>query len=75
MRSETASSWTHDGFRTAEVARLAGLDATLKPTMRVAGFDLSYSDEEMRSMLTAFEKILRSGFISMGANVEEFERQ
>jgi len=22
-----ASSWTHDGFRTAEVARLAGLDA------------------------------------------------
>jgi hypothetical protein len=26
-------------------------------------------------MLTAFEKILRSGFISMGANVEEFERQ
>jgi perosamine synthetase len=43
--------------------------------MRVAGFDLRYSDEEVRSIMAGFEKILRSGFISMGPNVEEFERE
>src|SRR5438093_2713347 len=43
--------------------------------MRVAGFDLRYSDEEVRSIMAGFEKILRSGFISMGRSVEEFERQ
>src|SRR5207244_6054473 len=43
--------------------------------MRVAGFDLRYSDEEVQSIMAGFEKILRGGFISMGRNVEEFERQ
>ena len=43
--------------------------------MRVAGFDLQYSDEEVRFVADRFEQILRSGFISMGPNVAEFERQ
>ena len=43
--------------------------------MRVAGFDLRYSDEEVQSIMAGFEETLRSGFISMGRNVEEFERQ
>src|SRR5262249_41972196 len=43
--------------------------------MRVAGFDLRYSDEEVRSIMAGFEKILRGGFISIGSNVEEFERE
>ena len=43
--------------------------------MRVAGFDLRYSEEEVQSIMAGFEKILRSGFISMGPNVEEFERE
>jgi perosamine synthetase len=43
--------------------------------MGVAGFDLKYSDEEVQSIMAGFEKILRTGFISMGRNVEEFERE
>jgi perosamine synthetase len=42
---------------------------------RVAGFDLRYSDSEVRSIAARFEEIIRSGFISMGRNVAEFERQ
>src|SRR5205814_7418312 len=45
-----------------------------KPT-RVAGFDLRYSDSEVRSIAARFEEVIRSGFISMGRNVAEFERQ
>ena len=45
-----------------------------KPT-RVAGFDLRYSDSEVRSIAAGFEEVIRSGFISMGRNVAEFERQ
>ena len=45
-----------------------------KPT-RVAGFDLRYSDSELRSITARFEEVIRSGFISMGRNVAEFERQ
>ncbi len=45
-----------------------------KPT-RVAGFDLRYSDSEVRSIAAGFEEVIRSGFISMGRNVVEFERQ
>src|SRR5262249_39951412 len=41
--------------------------------MRVAGFDLRYSDEEVRSIMAGFEKILRGGVINMGPKVEEFE--
>ncbi len=43
--------------------------------MRVAGFDLKYSDPEVRSITGGFEELIRSGFISMGRNVAEFERQ
>lgn len=43
--------------------------------MRVAGFDLKYSDTEVRSIAARFEEVIRSGFISMGRNVAEFERQ
>jgi perosamine synthetase len=43
--------------------------------MRVAGFDLRYSDMEVRSIAARFEEVIRSGFISMGRNVAEFERQ
>jgi perosamine synthetase len=42
---------------------------------RVAGFDLRYSDSEVRSIAARFEEVIRSGFISMGRNVAEFERQ
>jgi len=42
---------------------------------RVAGFDLRYSDSEVRSIAAGFEEVIRSGFISMGRNVAEFERQ
>ena len=42
---------------------------------RVAGFDLRYSDSEVRSIAARFEEVVRSGFISMGRNVAEFERQ
>jgi perosamine synthetase len=41
----------------------------------VAGFDLKYSDAEVRSIMERFEEVIRSGFISMGQNVAEFERQ
>lgn len=43
--------------------------------VRVAGFDLKYSDTQVRSITTRFEEVIRSGFISMGRNVAEFERQ
>ena len=43
--------------------------------LRVPGFDLKYSDAELRSIATGFEEVIRSGFISMGRNVAEFERQ
>jgi perosamine synthetase len=43
--------------------------------MQVAGFDLRYSDAEVRSIVARFEEVIRSGFISMGRNVAEFERQ
>ena len=43
--------------------------------MRVAGFDLQYPEEELRFAIERFEQILRSGFISMGPNVAEFERR
>lgn len=46
-----------------------------KPAMRVAGFDLKYSGDEVQSLMAGFEEILRTGFISMGRNVAEFERQ
>ena len=46
-----------------------------KQAMRVAGFDLKYPENEVQSLAAAFEQILRSGFISMGRNVAEFERQ
>jgi perosamine synthetase len=42
---------------------------------RVAGFDLKYSDAEVCSIMERFEDVIRSGFISMGRNVAEFERQ
>jgi len=42
---------------------------------RVAGFDLKYSEAEVRSIVERFEEVIRSGFISMGHNVAEFERQ
>jgi perosamine synthetase len=42
---------------------------------RVAGFDLKYSEGEVRSIMEGFEEVIRSGFISMGRNVAEFERQ
>ena len=51
------------------------MSAVVKQGMRVAGFDLKYSDEEVRSIMAGFEKILRTGFISMGRNVEQFERE
>ncbi|HET9368268.1 MAG TPA: DegT/DnrJ/EryC1/StrS family aminotransferase [Candidatus Udaeobacter sp.] len=48
----------------------------LAPTRtRVAGFDLKYSDAEVRSIMERFGELIRSGFISMGRNVAEFERQ
>ena len=43
--------------------------------MRVAAFDLQYPEEEVRFAADRMEQILRSGFISMGPNVAEFERQ
>ena len=49
---------------------------SLRPKLtRVAGFDLRYSDSEVRSIAARFEEVIRSGFISMGRNVAEFERQ
>ncbi len=46
-----------------------------KLAMRVAGFDLKYPGDEVQSLMAGFEEILRTGFISMGRNVAEFERQ
>jgi perosamine synthetase len=51
------------------------VSSPVKQSTRVAGFDLRYSDEEVQSIMAGFEETLRSGFISMGRNVEEFERQ
>ncbi len=51
------------------------MSSPVKQSTRVAGFDLRYSDEEVQSIMAGFEETLRSGFISMGRNVEEFERQ
>ena len=46
-----------------------------KQTMKVAGFDLRYPKEEVEMITAGFEQILKAGFISMGRNVAEFERQ
>jgi perosamine synthetase len=49
---------------------------SMLPTQtRVAGFDLKYSEAEERSIMKRFEEMIRGGFISMGRNVAEFERQ
>lgn len=42
--------------------------------MRIPGFDLKYSQEDIRSIMDEFGKILQSGFISMGSHVEQFEK-
>ena len=41
--------------------------------MRIYGFDLKYSQEDIQWMRDEFEKILSSGFISMGSRVKQFE--
>ena len=43
--------------------------------MNVAGFDLKYSPEDIAWLTKRFEGMLQRGFISMGENVAEFERQ
>ncbi len=45
-----------------------------RPT-RVAGFDLRYSADEVKTITSGLEEIMRTGFISMGRNAAEFERQ
>jgi len=42
--------------------------------MRVPGFDLRYSEEDIRFIMGEFGKILEGGFISMGKYTDEFER-
>src|SRR5205823_3246264 len=58
-------------------AKPGGGAISSRPTqlMRVAAFDLQYPEEEVRFAADRMEQILRSGFISMGPNVAEFERQ
>lgn len=46
-----------------------------KQTMRVAGFDLRYPKDDAQMITAGFEQILQTGYISMGSNVAEFERQ
>lgn len=43
--------------------------------IRIPGFDLKYSEGDIRRMTDEFEKILRTGFISMGSHVEKFEKE
>lgn len=41
--------------------------------IKIPGFDLKYSEEDIKWIMNNFEKILRSGFISMGSHVKQFE--
>jgi dTDP-4-amino-4,6-dideoxygalactose transaminase len=41
--------------------------------MRIPGFDLKYTEEDIRWIRDEFEKILRTGFISIGNHVKQFE--
>jgi len=43
--------------------------------MRIPGFDLKYSEEDIQWMVDEFEKILQGGFISMGSHSKEFEEK
>jgi dTDP-4-amino-4,6-dideoxygalactose transaminase len=43
--------------------------------MRILGFDLKYSEEDIRWMMDEFEKVLQAGFISMGSHAREFEEK
>lgn len=46
-----------------------------KQKMKVAGFDLRYSEDEVQTISAGLRQIVETGFISMGSNVAEFERQ
>jgi dTDP-4-amino-4,6-dideoxygalactose transaminase len=46
-----------------------------KRSMRVAGFDLRYPKDEIEMITAGLKQILQTGYISMGRNVAEFERQ